>query len=314
LEKITGMRQTFIYIIKICIGAALVYWLLQQVDRDKFFDYFRQLDALTFLFISLLSMVGLGIQFLSWRYLISQNATDFNQKDIFPSFVSGFTFRLMIPGGHAELSKIFLLPGRKRGKALAFAIDKSFQAYVKIMMVLVVLPVTFPAYALYAYGFVVLLLLSLFFIPKIKLLKEFQETGTGFLPMLPILLLIFSFNFVVMASQYYILLNQVHHISFLDTAHTSIYLWASGVVPVSISGLGVREGLAVYFFRMHGIPNAYAIATSLFLFVLNQVLPALFGIYYIYKNRRYFREIRRSFHSTLEIYKSFRNNKSGKRS
>jgi hypothetical protein len=314
LEELVAMRQTLIYSIKILIGAVLVYWLLQQVDRERFFAYFIQLDSLTVGLIIMLSIIGLGIQFLIWRYLLSKNATDFKRKDIFPSFVSGFTFRLMIPGGHAELSKIFLLPGRKRGKALAFALDKSFQAYVKVFMVLLVLPLTFPAYNLYAYGIIVLLILLLFFIPKIRILKEFQETDIGFLPMLPILFIFIAINFIIMAGQYYILLNQVNHISFLDTAHTTVYLWASGVVPISISGLGVREGLAVYFFRLYGIPNAYAIATSLFLFVINQVLPALFGIYYIHKKRQHFKEIRGTFRSTLEIYKSFRNNKTGKMS
>jgi hypothetical protein len=307
------MRQTFFYIIKFIIGFALVYWLLLQVDRERFFTYFMQIDFFTMVWIILLSITGLCAQLLGWGYLIQKNALDFNRKDIFPSFIAGFTFRLMIPGGHAELSKIFLLPGRKRGKALAFALEKSFQAYVKIVMVLMVLPLTFPAYGLYAYGLVLLLVLALFFIPKIKLLKEFKETDSGFLQMMPVMLSFFLINFIIMASQYYLLLNQVNDISFLDTTHTVIYLWASGVVPISISGLGIREGLAMFFFRMYGIPNAYAMATSLFLFVLNQVIPAFAGIYYIHKKRANFKEIRRSFHSSLEIYKSFRNNKSRKR-
>jgi hypothetical protein len=307
------MRQILLYILKFLIGAVLVYWLLNQVNKDDFIAYFLQLDYITLFLIILLSILGLTIQFLSWRYLLYKNAIDFNRKDIFPSFLSGFTFRLMIPGGHAELSKIYLLPGRKRGKALAFALEKTFQAYVKILLVLLVLPLTFPSYGYYAYGFVVVLIILLFFIPKIKLINEFKETDTGYLNMLPVLLVFFCVNFFIMASQYYILLNKVNTITFIDTAHTSIYLWASGVVPVSISGLGVREGLAVYFFHIYGIPSAYAMATSLFLFVLNQVVPAFFGIYFIYKKRQHFREIRHTFRSTLEIYKSFRNNKLGKR-
>ena len=118
-----------------------------------------------------------------------------------------------------------------------------------------------------------------------------------------------SFFWQIMAGQYYLLLNKVNDISFLNTVHTVIYLWAAGVIPISISGLGVREGLAVYFFSTHGIPNAYAIATSLFLFVVNQIIPALAGIYYIHQKRAYFKEVKRSFHSTLEMYRSFRNGK-----
>lgn len=306
------MRQIGFYIIKFLIGAMLVYWLLLQVNRERFIEYFFQLDIRTLSLIILLSLSGLLTQFLTWRYLLQKNAVDYKKKDIFPSFVSGFTFRLMIPGGHAELSKIFLLPGRKRGKAMAFALEKSLQAYIKILLVLVVIPLTFPSYTVYSYALITGMILLLFIIPKIKLLNEFRETSTKFLTMIPVLLILFLLNFIIMGGQYYILLNKVNAISFVDTMHTSVYLWASGVVPISISGLGVREGLAVYFFQRYGIPNAFAMATSLFLFVLNQVFPALFGIYYIQKKRQHFHEIKSTFRSTLEIYKSFRNNKPGK--
>jgi hypothetical protein len=57
----------------------------------------------------------------------------------------------------------------------------------------------------------------------------------------------------------------------------------------------------VYFFRLYGIAPAYALATSLFLFTLNAIIPALIGVYFIYKNRAQFREIKDSLQSTREM-------------
>jgi hypothetical protein len=88
-----------------------------------------------------------------------------------------------------------------------------------------------------------------------------------------------------------------------------IYLWGAGVIPISISGLGIREGLAVYFLRMYGIAAAYAVATSLFLFALNTIIPALIGIYFIYRKRTYLKDIGDSVRSTRELIHNLRNGK-----
>jgi len=115
--------------------------------------------------------------------------------------------------------------------------------------------------------------------------------------------------FVIMTIQYFILLNKIHTISILATLHTVIYLWGAGIIPISISGLGIREGLAVYFLKLYGITPAHAVATSLFLFTLNTILPALIGTYFIYKKKSYFNELKSSIRSSRELIKNLRNGK-----
>ena len=115
--------------------------------------------------------------------------------------------------------------------------------------------------------------------------------------------------FIIMGLQYYLLLNQVDSVSLLATYHTSVYLWSAGLVPISVSGLGIREGFAVYFFNFYGVSAAHAVATSLFLFTVNTIFPALVGAYYIYRNRAYFGELKDSIKSTREIIASIRSNK-----
>jgi uncharacterized membrane protein YbhN (UPF0104 family) len=106
-----------------------------------------------------------------------------------------------------------------------------------------------------------------------------------------------------------LLINQVDLVSLLATYHTSVYLWSAGLVPISVSGLGVREGFAVYFFNFYGVSAAHAVATSLFIFAINTIFPALVGVYYIYRNRAYFGELKDSIKSTREIIASIRSNK-----
>jgi hypothetical protein len=253
--------------------------------------------------------VGLYIQFRRWKYLVERYSINFNSIDLLPSFFAGFAFRLLIPGGHAEFSKIFLLPGKKRGKVLAFGMEKFSQALIKIFALLIVLPLTFPAYKFYSIFFLLLLVFGYFLFPRIPILKNLQEKDVNYHQVIGMNLIYALGIFIIMGIQYYLLLNQVDEVSLSATYHTSVYLWSAGMVPISISGLGVREGLAVYFFNFYGVSAAHAVATSLFLFTINTIIPALVGVYYIYKNRSYFGEIKDSIKSTREIIASIRSNK-----
>jgi hypothetical protein len=301
------LKQKIIYLIQAGIGLFLVIWILSRVDRQRFFHYFTSISISGFFEILFFSWLSLFVQFKCWKFLIESNSIHFEIKDLIPSFFSGFAFRLILPGGHAEFGKIFLLPGRKRGKAVAFGMEKFFQGIIKIFLMILVIPISFPQYSIYAFIILLLLVLLFIFFPKIPYLRNLQEKQVNNYKVFLITMLYSLSVFGIMSIQYYILLNQVNTISLSATFHTVIYLFGSGVIPVSISGLGVREGLAVYFFKMYGIPAAHAVATSLFLFTINTVLPALIGVYFIYQKRDHLKEIKSTVLSTRSILKNIRN-------
>jgi uncharacterized membrane protein YbhN (UPF0104 family) len=305
----TILKKQFLYIIQISIGIALVVWIIMQVDQEQFLAYFNNIYAHNILYIITLSVISLVIQFRRWRYLIERYSSHYDLRDLLPSFFAGFTFRIIIPGGPAEFSKIFMLPGKKRGKILAFGMEKVFLTFIKLMAILIVIPISFPEYFFYCIALFVVLVIAYIFIPRLSYLKDWQEKDVNYHVVFANNVLFSLGIFVVMGLQYYILINQVDVISLAATFHTSVYLWCAGMVPISVSGLGIREGLAVYFFRLYGVSPANAVATSLFLFVINTIFPALIGTYYIYKKRSHFREIRGSIKSTKEIIASVRRNR-----
>ena len=302
-------KQRIIYIFQFGIGLALIIWILMQVNREQFINYFRGLSLTNLFIIGLLSGLGLYIQFYRWKYLVERYSLHFELKDLLPSFFAGYAFRILIPGGHAEFSKIFLLPGKKRGKALAFGVEKLFQTLIKIFALIIVIPISFPDYTIYCIIGLIILIIGYFFFPRIPILKDLQEKDVNYHRVFG-MNFIFSLGiYVLMGMQYYVLLNQADTISLIVTFHTSVYLWAAGMVPITVSGLGVREGLAVYFFDHYHISAAHAVATSLFLFTINIIFPAIIGAFYIYRKRAYFGELKNSIKSTKEIIASIRGQK-----
>ena len=299
-------KQRIIFFIQLSVGIALILWIMLQVDRHKFIEYFKNISVSNLILMLFLSAISLVIQFQRWWYLVKQYSVSFNEKDLIPSFFAGFSLRLIIPGGPAEFSKIYLMSGKKRGKVLAFGMEKIFITFIKILAILIVLPMTFSLHVFYYILMLALLLPGYFFLPRLPFLRILMEKKVNYHHIFGINVLFSLGILLIMALQYYILLNELHPIAFPATLHTVVYLWASGIVPVSISGLGVREGLAVYFFKFYGIAPAYAVATSLFLFTLNAIVPALIGVFYIYKHRTLFTEIKGSIASTRQIISEVR--------
>ena len=304
------MKEKIAYLLKALVGLILVLWILSQIDRSKFYAYFLGLDLNMILLVLPLSILSLGVQFWRWKYLVSTYSSDYSDLDLLPSFFAGFAFRLMIPGGHAELSKVYLLPGKKRGKVVAFGMERIFQTFVKIILAVGLLTVHFPQYQIYYLLVIVLTVAGYFVLPHIKLLTSLYEKEVSYHFVFLWSLLFSSGVYIIMLLQYYILLRTAYPISFSATAYTVVYLWSAGLIPVSISGLGIREGLAVYFFGLYGVPAAFAVATSLFLFVFNAILPALVGVYYIYQKREHLKEIKTSLQSTKNLVNSLRQDNS----
>jgi len=300
-------KQKLLYFVKFIFTAVLIIWILNQVDREKFIDYFSQLNLASIAIIIFLGILSLIVQFKRWQFLIESNSINYDYKDLIPSFFAGFAFRLMIPGGHAEISKVFLLSGRKRGKVVAFGIEKFFLAYMKIALIVAVIPLTFPKYTYLCISLLVVMSVVYILLPKIPFIAKLQEKEVNNHFVYAKTLFYSGIIFLISVYQYQILLERIHEITFLQTAHVVVYLWAAGIIPFSISGLGFRESLAVYFLQFYGIPAAHAVAASLFLFAVNSIFPALTGVYYIYDKRQYLKELKNSVQSTKEIFKSMRN-------
>ena len=54
--------------------------------------------------------------------------------------------------------------------------------------------------------------------------------------------------------------------------------FAMSLLPITPSGIGIREGSRVYFFTLIGCNQAAVLCASLIIFILNIILPAIIGI------------------------------------
>ena len=192
---------------------------------------------------------------------------------------------------------------------MAFSMERIFQTIIKLLLSVWLLMIHYPEYVVIYVIISVVVIVAYVLIPKFSIVKSLHEKPVEY-NVIFLWSIVFSAGvYVVMVMQYFILLNASYPVSLGATSYTVVYLWSAGIVPISISGLGVREGLAVYFFNLYGVPGAYAVATSLFLFAINAIIPALIGIYYIYQKRDHLKDVKNTMHSSMELWKSLRKNK-----
>ena len=302
-----------VFILKYFVGLILLAWILWRVDKRQLLETITTLDIQTIGATIFFSVSIIALQYYRWKFLIKANSINFNQKDILPAFFAGFAFRLMLPGGHAEITKVFLMPGKKSGKVIAFGLEKFLETYFKFLLVIAAIPYLFTSYKVLWY-LSIAGVIALFFLPYLlrsKLIRRFHEKEAEHNKIVTLTLLYSAIVFIALSTEYYVLLSGNHSISYFDTMITVIFIWGAGLIPISISGVGVRENIAVLLLARFGIPDSTAVGFSLLIFFINTIIPALIGTVFIYKKRTHLKdvkhEIKKAYHKNKHSLKFWKN-------
>ncbi len=285
----TRLREQLLFVAKYIVGLSLFLWILQRVNIQKIFETLSSFSFPALLAVIFISVVNLAIQYRRWRFLIHSHSAHQGIKELLPAFLAGFTFRLIIPGGHAEITKIFMLRGKKSAQVMAFGIEKYFEAYLKVMLILFVLPLVYKKARIELLLLAVFLFVLSLFLPRLlnlSYLNRFREKKVVYSMLLIKTALFFVAILICITFQYYILLNEVAAVNMLISGLTVIFILGAGLIPISVSGLGVREGLAAWILSQYHFPAAAAVGISFFIFLLNVIIPALLGVYFIFRKRR----------------------------
>jgi uncharacterized membrane protein YbhN (UPF0104 family) len=93
-------------------------------------------------------------------------------------------------------------------------------------------------------------------------------------------------QYIVTMIQYYLLVHSFGDIGFFDAFRAGAStLFTKAALPISVGGLGVGETAAVGFFRLFGVDQAAAFNSSVMLFSMNVVFPAILGFFILLRQR-----------------------------
>ena len=303
-----AVRRWLLLGARIVIGGLILYGILRIVTIEEVIAAFQaaRVDFMTMALV--LVVANLGLQALKWRYFVRRADPGSSNFETIASLLFGITLGVLTPGQIGEFGGRAL-----RHSSLQAATVIGLTMIDKLQMLLVmgvaaaVSYVSLVALESWLRALLIVLVwtacLYVFFRPELlhRLfnsvpLKMFQrEWARDLIQSLTLLHrndLLFAFAMTIafygtIYLQMFILLNAFSPVGWWEAfLGFAAMMFFKALIPISFGDLGIREASSVYFYSLVGIPQTTALNASLLLFVINILLPAVFGLIFMPRSSR----------------------------
>ena len=302
-------KNTIVITAKILISAGLLYYLISSVEYNKILSALNEANLLVIGLVILLGVANIFLQYSKWRLTCAEVLEIKDKFKVFRSLFYGFSAGIITPLRVGEyfgrgiefkdkslvqvtvatlIDKFFPLLMVASLGSIASLLFMYFYYEVSIYIVLSLFILIFTFF----YLLIILLLSNRFwnsvlfsklnssvklkpFLEKLRIFESLNRTY--FFKMLAISFLFYACFLI----QYALLVSAFsNHFDFLQ------YLWAANLImfaktiipPISFGELGIREGASVYFLTQMGESASVGFNASIFLFIINLLIPALIGV------------------------------------
>ncbi len=294
------MKAKLSSLLKIAVGLAILFMLIYGVGITKLVNEIRNMDYWLLIPASIIYFAGLYFGALKIYALVSPIHKKINMKKIFHIFINTWALGMITPGKVGELSIIYFLHNEdvNLGDGAAIAVlDKLVRFFSIGFFAVFGFFIFFDESA--AWRSVLILsgiaLAGIFFIfsdpgrafIKKYLLRKYHQKFKGFSSRL--------FWFLRKGKRF-VLLNLILNLIKWATAAFAIYIlfFAFGqkvpfvfvfvitclttiiaLIPVSLSGLGLRESASVFLYGLIGVESGAVLGTYLVALALNYAISFL---------------------------------------
>lgn len=275
------------FVLKLILSAVLLYFVFHKVDLKQVLTSILSLPAGILLLVFLLSAVRHFLQFNNWCWALKLNpAYKVTPGQVFRTYMLGVPLRFILPGGNGSFAKIFFVDNSSK---LATAISTlSEKAVMTWAIILFAISASFPFYPQWPQwtkiGALILVTtlpsFGLFLMRHVKAWQRFEPTARKYGPNM---LLIQIISVMITMLQYWLLLNCMHAIGFREVVIRMSLTQFSNIIPITISGLGLRESFAMHFLAGSGITAGQAVTATLSLFVMQDIIPSVIGTLFFWK-------------------------------
>ena len=288
------------------IGIGILLWLVSRVDLLQCWDIIKEMHVVYFLFAMLISLPLLMVKAYRWKFILKLQDIDYPFKKVFLSYLGSIYAGLITPGRIGEYAKIFYLRHDKHisvGKAFSSVlIDRLLDLFFLLSIAGAGVLVYYNAAWLYLSSFLVFMvvvilglslknkygMLSQFlfrmissekwnglnlqmgdFLKGIEDLQKWKFYFAVFLTFVSYCL--FFIRCYLIAVALGISINFFTFIFFMSLTSLAV------LVPVSVAGLGTREGTLIFLFSQVAIPQEVALGFSLLILCAVNLWTGILG-------------------------------------
>jgi len=276
--------------------AAVMVWRVPIAGLRTAFHHMEMGSLRIALFCFLVLLV---LRAYKWHRLMAAAGKGHLRQSL-RSLFGGFALGLITPGRLGELGRCVFVREEERGQvALLTVLDRllDFWALLTLMGVSLFLLTSRPAAIFGLAIWLALLPVVMGFPSLVTHLSQFAQRSAHFrghfmesaahMPPLP------TSRFALLAvcamgvelAAFFFLLCAFSPTGFTTALATYPYIVLAGDLPVSFSGVGVREGAAAMLLSPYAVPSGAAVGASLVWFVFAVLLPAALGAIWLVAER-----------------------------
>jgi len=311
--KVRSVKSRLFFWGKIILTLGVLVLLIATIHPDEIISAFSGARYPLVIFAVVLVIPNLGVRAMKWGYLLRQVKPEASAREILNNLLVGFTFAVVTPGQLGEFGRAFFITGRPRLELIGLSfIDKMYNLMPIILGgALGLLFIPGLVYGTNTYLFIsscllvgLLWTITALIILSPRWIRDLLYAINVMLPyrdkvkvvlsgMDPIYLkqsvivaALGTTQYLISIFQYYLLVLSFQKIGLFEAySAASSTLFTKAALPISIGGLGVGETASIGFFRLFGVDQAAAFSSSVMLFSMNVLVPAVVGFFILLKLR-----------------------------
>lgn len=283
-------------IIKIVITLGLVIYLLSKLDLNAIYKAFLEINFYFILLTVPFIVLMYFIKTQKWNILLDSINLRIPFYDALKIILIGTFYGALTPGRVGEISRSFYLDAKKSKTIPTVIFDRILDVFCLLLMSIISILIFFnDEYLIY----LVILMIAVFIIGVISITNEktvscffkilnqngeseqnYKESMKGIMNNRKVMLYTFSLTFIYYIFHlfvYWLILKALNPMLDDRIILSLPIVVISGFIPISISGLGVRELVCVTIFEMMNEDPTYGYLFSMILYLLIFLIPGLIG-------------------------------------
>ncbi|MEW6068902.1 MAG: lysylphosphatidylglycerol synthase transmembrane domain-containing protein [Nitrospirota bacterium] len=296
-------NRIFLFILKLTVSFALLYIVLSRTGTERILSILKGLNLLAFISAVFLYLFAQFISTIRWKLLLKGERVSI--KRLFSLYMIGSFFNIFLPGiiGGDAVKGIYLYQATgKGGLTLASIFMDRYLGFVVLMVISII---AFPFGYKYLQGTdavwllplvvvcfigVSLLIFGLRLGRRIKILSDFYGYFHTYRNQKKILINTLALSVIVqvsgIAAVYILAIGIGQHIPLFTFMLFLPLIILFSTLPISVSGIGVREGAFIIFFGLVGVDPDVATAISLAWFI-SITAGSLWGLFEYIRYKKY---------------------------
>lgn len=286
---------------RVAISAVVVAIILWRVPAQALFSALENMDS-QWLFPALAtSLASLAVRAFKWQRLLQAAGSRANSRDITRSLFCGFALGVVTPGRMGEFGRCLFVPESERAPIIPLNIlDRVLDSWSVVTYAVASLVISShrPA-GIFGAAIWLAVLPVILGLPRLlsaigeaswwgeKYRAQFRAArphlgAVRVAPFAAWAMVSTSFDILT----FFCLLRAFHPATLATALATYPWIVMASGIPLSLGGLGLREGAAALLLAHYAIPAAVAADVALFLFAFLSLLPGMMGGVMLLRARR----------------------------